>query len=268
MWRDTTSLDSNRTSAETASATVRLAGLVPSRIETLFLTGGSAAMPPLRPSTALSAVVGLMAGGLIAARLVDPIPAPLAILVAVGALVGVTLVVARADLGTVLSPPTAVAAVVLGLAIDTGVRVAFGSWDLAWQSGFDSLVVVLALAVGLVALALVTGRVTGTRQVVPTPPAVWVGGGAYFLLQLLFLQNFAFVASQGQVSVAVAAFSVLAADLAAFAIVSRGPSLTRAQVAGVAVVVVVLAWVLPLARGIGAVLAVVALQSLYPPTGS
>lgn len=33
--------------AETASATVRLAGLVPSQIETLFLTGGSAAMPPL-----------------------------------------------------------------------------------------------------------------------------------------------------------------------------------------------------------------------------
>lgn len=220
-----------------------------------------AAMPPLSPSTALMGGAGMMAGGLISARLLDPIPAPLAILVVVGSLVGVTLIVARADVGTVLSPPGAVVAVVIGLAIDTGVRVAFGSWDLGWQSGFGSLVVVFALAVGLVALALVTGRVTGNGPLVPTPPAVWVGAGAYFLLQLLFLQNFAFVASQGRVSVAVAAFSVLAADLVAVVIVSRELRLTRTQVAGLAVAVVALTWVVPLAGGIGAVVAVVALQA-------
>ena len=218
------------------------------------------AVPQPAQRTALVGGAGALAAGLVVIRLFDPIPAALAIGVVASALVSVTVIVARSGVVALLSPPAAVASLVLGLALDLGVRVAFDSWDLAWQSGVASLVVVVAVAVALVILALVTSRTVGTGQRTSLPASVWVGVGAYLLLQLLFLQNFAFVASQGQVSVGVAALAVLIADVAALALVYWGRQLARRRLAGVALVVVALTWVVPIANGIGVILAVVALQ--------
>jgi endonuclease/exonuclease/phosphatase family metal-dependent hydrolase len=219
-----------------------------------------AAMPRLSARASVIAGSGLMTTALLSARLFDPIPAQVAIAVAVAALVGVTLLIARGELGAMLTPSNAVVAVVVGLAIDVGVRAAFGSWDLAWQSGVGSLLVTFALVLPLLAFAWARGARRHAGSAGPIALSVWVAGGGYFLLQLLFLQNFGFVASQGQVSVAVAVFWVLAADAVAIAVVSRGPQLTRAQAGVVAVAVVAVTWVVPLATGIGAVAAVVALQ--------
>lgn len=220
-----------------------------------------AVIPRLPLRTPQFGGAGLMAAGLLVARLFDPISALIAILVAVGALLGATMIVAQSDLGTKLRAPSLAGAVVLGLAIDVGVRAAFGSWDLVWQSGVGSLVVVVGLATGLVGLALLVSQAAGVEDPVGTPPSVWVGAGAFFFLQLLFLQNYAFVGSQAQVSASVAVFSVLAADAVALAIVGWGPRLTLPQAGGLVVAVVALAWVLPLITGIGVALAVVALQS-------
>ena len=217
-------------------------------------------VPRLSGRTALVGGSGLMAGAYLAARISDPIPSWLAITVVVLALVGVTVIGTRSEVPAALSATGLVSSIVLGMTIDVVVRALFGSWDLAWQPGTASLVVVLALAAGLVGLAV---RVGGEMSAVDgrrIPAMIWVGLGGYFLLQLLFVQNFAFVASQGQTSQAWAVFAVLVANLAAIAVAGVAPSLSKPQLGGVAAVAVALAWAVSLVEGIGAVLAVFALQ--------
>ena len=122
---------------------------------------------PARAALIVGAV--LMAGGLVSARLVDPIPAALGIAVVAASLAGVTLLIARSGVASRLSPSGLVASIVLGMAMDVSVRAAFGSWDLAWQSGVGSLVVVVAVVVVVV-----------SQQHAPWSPAsersaIWLG---------------------------------------------------------------------------------------------
>jgi endonuclease/exonuclease/phosphatase family metal-dependent hydrolase len=218
------------------------------------------AVPSMSARTALIVGAALMAGGLASARLVDPIPVALGIAVVAASLGGVTLLVARSGVASRLSPSGLVASIVLGMAMDVSVRAAFGSWDLAWQSGIGSLFVVVVLAVGLIGMAVRIGRAEDFDAESGMTPVVWVGLGAYFMLQLLFLQNFAFLASQARVDPIVAVFAVLLADAGAIALVNLTYRRLRWRMTVLGAVVVGMAWAVSLIEGIGAVVAVIALQ--------
>ena len=84
---------------------------------------------------------------------------------------------------------------VLGMSLDTVLRTGFWTWDLAWQEDLAPIALTTALCgAGGILLAL------DLRGSAPGPSAAMSGTvfavGPYLMLQVLFLQSPAFVASQ------------------------------------------------------------------------
>ncbi len=218
----------------------------------------------LSARTSLAGGAALVGGALVLLRALDPIPAAVAIGAVAVALAGATLVVARASLGSPIDSGALVPAIVLGLGVDAALRAGFGSWDLAWQDSPASWVVVLLIAGGLLATAAYGARDESRPTDRAVAPMFWVALGAYLMLQLLFLQNFAFVGSQAGVSFAVAVLVVLVGDLAAVAAAYgalRMPPASAIEVAA-GVAAAALAWVLPQVEGALSWLVVIAVQAL------
>jgi endonuclease/exonuclease/phosphatase family metal-dependent hydrolase len=213
----------------------------------------------------LAAAVAL-AGFRVAIQLVHPVSLGLAAAGTVIALIALTLllVALRRD-GGEAGGLNYVLGVLAGLTLDTALRAAYRSWDPAWQDRPDALL--LAILPGALVLLLLFTRVgrslraTGEGRTKVLPLAAL---GPFLMLQVLFLQSPAFVASAAGVSLMVASAVVLAGDALALTAVAavggRGASRPVRLLAGMATVV--LAYLLPRIEGGGIVALVLAGQAL------
>lgn len=201
---------------------------------------------PARRLLGPRAALVLALGGAVAARaaiqLVRPVPlwlaaAGTALALAAWALLAHDL---RRD-GRAGSAPF-VLGLVLGMAFDTALRAAFWSWDYAWRDGVVPLALTLILGAAVVALLAAGapgGAGPGEARVGRALPLVLLG--PFLLLQLLFLQSVAFVASSSGLSLPAAAALVLVGDALAVAAVlwvgSGAPGPGAVGVAGATLVV-------------------------------
>lgn len=217
-----------------------------------------------RLSARSGAVVGsvAMSASLLVLRALDPIPAVAAVVGVATVLAGATIVLTSIVSARRIGAAVLLSGLIVGLALDAGIRGIFDSWDLAWQRDIGSLLVTMVLAVLLVWLAVVA---TGTADDGTDPgprPLVALAVGAYLMLQLLFLHNFAFVGSQAGISMAAATLLVLIGSLGALVAIyaSARSQLSRRAVMVLAGVCAVLAWVLPGVSGLASMLVVFAFQ--------
>jgi endonuclease/exonuclease/phosphatase family metal-dependent hydrolase len=195
--------------------------------------------------TVLLACVIALAVGRLVLQLVGSIGIGLAAMVAAVALAAVVLAVDARSSGA-----AAAVAVVGGLALDTALRVVWGTWDLAWQHGWlptcVSVLLLAALAASVLALPHRTEGSWGSAFDV-------LAVGPYLALQVLLLQNVAAVAATAAVALATATVIVFVADgLAAVAVLAttrRAPP--RVLVAVMTIALGLIAWGLTGARGIG-----------------
>ena len=153
--------------------------------------------------------------------------------------------------------------VVAGLALDTVLRVAWSTWDLVWQDGIGAWLVIAALVVGMVAAAALMARDAPRGRVAPVLSAA-LALGPFLALQVLVLQNPAFVSSSGNAALATASTVVLFGDVIALGavalVLARRVSTTVA--ASAAVALVPLMWWATGATGLGIVAVVLAGQFL------
>lgn len=163
-----------------------------------------------RGRRALVAGIVMLAAARLAIQLVHPIPIWLG---TVGVAIG--LAVTPSVVGAVrrtAGDTALVTGVFLGLAVDTAIRGVFVTWDPAWQDGGAAI----GVAVGLGILVVVSAATLPLGRAPPQPPALRLAVfGPFFVLQLLFLQNPAAVASQAGLSLPWAVAIVLAGDAVA-----------------------------------------------------
>ncbi len=136
-------------------------------------------------------------------------------------------------------------ALVAGLALDTVLRVSWATWDLAWRDGALPALVVVALVVALVVAALVARREAQAASGRVVVPALVVG--PLLMLELLFLQSPAFVASSARVGLASASAVMLVADVLAVGVVAFVATGRIGVVTGAACALglAILCWMLP-----------------------
>ncbi len=151
----------------------------------------------------------------LAVQLWHPIPLGASIVATAAALAGVTACVPF--VGSRLRGVGLLEGIIVGLALDAAIRGPTRGWDVVWQGSFPAVAVTIVLiAAALLGVWLLVER---------TPPSdvgavgyLWAIG-PYLALQLLFLQNVGYVASQGDVSFEAAALVVLGGDVLALATV-------------------------------------------------
>jgi endonuclease/exonuclease/phosphatase family metal-dependent hydrolase len=180
------------------------AGLV---VAGVFLAGaviGGLALASAGDRSTVGAVIALAAArGAI--QLVHPIPVWLA-MAATGAAVAALVVALGA--GVAGPPHRVVQALLLGSALDTGMRGAFRTWDPAWQDGLAPLVMGLALP----AVAVVLALRTPADPVAPPSVRGLLAVGPFLFLHAVFLNAPAFVSSQALVGLEAALLVILVAD--------------------------------------------------------
>ncbi|MGZ4241848.1 MAG: endonuclease/exonuclease/phosphatase family protein [Actinomycetota bacterium] len=176
----------------------------------------------LGASHSLLVFVLALAGFRVAVQLVHPIPLALAaagVVIALNALAFLLLAVRSEHAGhggRVFAVTTFV-----GLALDTGLRAAFWTWDYSWRTGVVPLVLAAVPAAGVVILLLVRDRFwTAPREEGVRNEVIGISLlGPFLALQVLFLQSVAFVASAGNVSLPLASAIVLVGDALALVVV-------------------------------------------------
>ncbi|HEX9122509.1 MAG TPA: endonuclease/exonuclease/phosphatase family protein [Actinomycetota bacterium] len=192
----------------------------------------------------LLATAGALVGLRLAIQLLHPVTLGLAAAATVVALISLTLLFVAmrwdgertAGLGYVLGT-------LLGLTLDTALRAGFRSWDSAWQDGPGALILaILPAALALLLLFTRPGRSLRPRGERRTKVLPLAALGPFLMLQVLFLQSPAFVASAAGVSLMVASSVVLVGDALALAAVAAvgdmGASRPRPLLAGMATVVI------------------------------
>lgn len=193
--------------------------------------------------------VPVVVSGLVAVRLllqfVHPIPLWLAILGTVTALIALVLILAALGRSGPEGGRRFALVLVVGLAVDTAVRGAFLTWDVPWQEGAAAVAITLLLAAG----ALGGAWTMPARDPLESAGGVGAWGafavGPFLMLQILFLQSPAFLASSAGWSLEAGLAVVLVADAAAIVAVwseSRWRVVAAVRVAaGVALAVVAFA---------------------------
>jgi endonuclease/exonuclease/phosphatase family metal-dependent hydrolase len=178
---------------------------------------------------------------------IEPWVAMIAVAVGVGAL-ALLLHASRAR----RSGAGAAVAIVVGLAVDAAIRGAYETWDPVWQTGSGPTILAAALAGVLIAAALATRIEPDTADREPDDAGVLLLAtiGPFLLLQTLFLQNAAFIASEYGVSITAAVAWVMAGNVLAAAVAvqtARDPSLGRSWITRSIVAVVVVGSTIALA---------------------
>jgi endonuclease/exonuclease/phosphatase family metal-dependent hydrolase len=153
---------------------------------------------------------------------------------------------------------------VVGLFLDTGIRGAFSTWDTVWHSGAIPLAVTVALSGGLAVAGWRVSAVPDAAQSerMRTPILPIVALGPWLMLQMLFFQNVAYVASSGDLDLHWAAAIILAGGVVAVAIVALRPSPSTLLALGGGAAVVALAGQLKSVTGAPAVFLVLGGQAL------
>lgn len=172
----------------------------------------------LGPRRGILAALGLLAALRLAVQLVHPIPLWLATLLTVAALLALASVLVELLVSEPAGGLVAAAGFFAGLALDTGIRGAFLTWDVLWQDGLLAAAVSVALVLGLVGAAWTSDLGRGSAATAPPAPAVAVLG-PFLMLQVLYLQSPAYAASQAGVSIATATALVLVGDALALLLI-------------------------------------------------
>jgi endonuclease/exonuclease/phosphatase family metal-dependent hydrolase len=141
---------------------------------------------------------------------------------------------------------------ILGMSLDTALRTAFWTWDLAWQEDLAPVALTIVLCVaggGLLALDLRRPRTRTSTAMYGTLFCL----GPYLMLQALFLQSPGFIASQSGAPLPAAAALVLAGNAVAIAWVAwLGPHrLGRVATLSAGAALVVVGWLLRAIDGSG-----------------
>ena len=192
--------------------------------------------PPVRALAGPRALLTVGIGGLLAMRLlIQALPPRLWLAGAATALAAIALV-ALYEAARGLSGVGFATAGVAGLAVDTALRLGFGTWDPVWRPGAGPWTACLVL----VGAGLVMLTVELRSGPVPAPGISWhdaLGAaalGPFLAIQVLVLSSPAFAASAGWLSPAAAGAVVLAGQALALAFLSSGLAV-RAVPGGTAV---------------------------------
>src|SRR6266542_6450273 len=179
----------------TASSAIKAGALA------LIVSLAPAIAPVVRRSlgarTSLVTTLATLPGLRIVIQLIHPIPLWLSTTTMVVALLGLALLLVAMKSG---EGATGGHVFVLGsltaLAIDTGLRSAYLTWDYAWQSGpVPFLLAMIPGAILVLALARRAGALSAQGGVGSARTAALVG--PFLFLHMLFLQNAAFLSSSG-----------------------------------------------------------------------
>ncbi|HEU5159627.1 MAG TPA: endonuclease/exonuclease/phosphatase family protein [Streptosporangiaceae bacterium] len=203
----------------------------------VLLSGAAGLCAPLVRSLAgPRALLTMGIGGLLAMRLVVQAVPPRPWLACLAAALVAIAVVALYEAARGLSGVGFATAGMAGLALDTALRLGFGTWDPVWRPGPGPWAACLVLVgVGLVMLAIEL-----RSGPVPAPGISWhdalgaAAFGPFLAIQVLVLSSPAFAASAGWLSPAVAGAVVLAGQALALAFLSSGLAV-RAVPGGTAV---------------------------------
>ncbi|GAA3233512.1 endonuclease/exonuclease/phosphatase family protein [Actinocorallia longicatena] len=192
--------------------------------------------PLIRSAAGPRALMAVGVGGLLAARLAAQILGPDVAIAVAGTGLGLLALTSLYEGSRGLSGVGFTIAATAGLAVDTSVRMAFGTWDPVWRSGVAPWAVCL-LTVALGGVALFREVSSGA---VPAPRISWrdaLGAaalGPFLALQVLVLSSPPFVASSGWLSLTVAHLVVLAGQALALGFLASGLAV-RAVPGGLAV---------------------------------
>lgn len=207
------------------------------------------------PDLALKLSAALLAAARLAMQLADPIPLWLAATaVAAGMIVLVQVLhVSRAR----AEGAGAALAVAVGLAVDAAIRGAYETWDPLWQTGIAPTTLAAVLAGALVAAAWISGARPDRTDREPRRAWSLLLIGPFLLLETLFLQNAAFVASEYCYSIPAAVLTVMAGNAVAVTIAvvlvrhpARAASLQFRAVVALAFVALLAATALTGVRGL------------------
>jgi len=191
--------------------------------------------------TSLVATLATLAGLRMVIQLIHPIPLWLSTTAMVVALLGLALLLVAMKGGDgAAGGRVFVLGSLTALAIDTGLRSAYWTWDYAWRSGPVPFLLAMILgAILVLALARQAGALSAQGGVGSARTAALVG--PFLFLHMLFLQNAAFLSSSGHVSLPIAVGVVLLGDaiglVAAVWIWGREVSASTRLVAAAAIVV-------------------------------
>ena len=209
----------------------------------------------------LIVAVGTLAGARAALQVADTVGMGLAVVAAAIALVAIGMTVRAAD-----DSRLAALAVVGGLALDTALRAAWGTWDLSWQDAAAPVVATAVLLVLLVAAAVAVPA-PDPEDARPTGVAVARAGlalGPFLALQVLLFQNLGAVSAAAGIALATATAVVLLGDglaVAAIDLTDRHPQ-SRSVLVVATVVLATVSWLATDAGGAAMVILVVAGQVL------
>ncbi|HEY7484795.1 MAG TPA: endonuclease/exonuclease/phosphatase [Streptosporangiaceae bacterium] len=192
--------------------------------------------PLIRALAGPRALIGVGVGGLLAVRLAAQAAAPGLWLACAGLALATIAMVALYEAARGLSGVGFATAGVAGLALDTAVRIGFGTWDPVWRPGMGPWAVCVVLVGAGLAMLVIELR----SGAVPAPGITWRDGlgaaalGPFLAIQVLVLSSPAFAATAGWLSPPVAGAVVLAGQALALAFLSSGLAV-RAVPGGTAV---------------------------------
>lgn len=209
---------------------------VPAAAEVLLGCFAGLFAPLIRILAGPRALVAVGVGGLLAVRLVAQAVPPQLWLACAGIAFAMIAIVALYEAARGLSGVGFATAGVAGLAVDTALRLGFGTWDPVWRSGLGPWAACLVL-VGAGAVMLAVELRSGP---VPAPGISWrdalgaAAFGPFVVVQVLVLSSPAFAASAGWLSLPLGGVVVLAGQALALAFLSSGLAV-RAVPGGTAV---------------------------------
>ncbi len=151
----------------------------------------------------------------------------------------------------------------IGMAIDVALQGVFFTWDYVWQPGIIPLITAVLVS-GLALFSLVGIDIREKPASAPTFRSLLpiAALGPMFMLELLFLQNMAFVASSSQITMETAFATILIGDAAGLSLLhlfDRQKIVFR-LIAGI--ILVITAALLPLATGTSVIIVVIVGQGL------